>query len=677
MKTILTSICVFCITLIFAGNPDDAKKKFEKAEQYLESESYALALPIYLDILKTDPENANIAFKAGICYLNSSSEKNKAEAVLEKAAEKISEKYAEGSFKERNAPSFALFYLGKAQHFNYNFDKAISSFEKFLTLVGESDPETTADVKRNIEMCRNGIELKQNPVNIKVENVGINVNSPYSEHSPLITADESMLIFTSRRKESTGGMLDPKDNTYFEDIYLSTRSEQGWNPPVNIGVPINTEGHDATIGLSVDGQSLLVYKDDNGDGNIYQSNLVGNMWLQPRKLNDYVNSKSWESGASISADNNFLFFTSDRAGGFGGRDIYRSRKLPNGEWGRPINLGPAINTQYDEEAPFLHPDGKTLYFSSLGHKCMGGFDIFTSVLTDSGTWTMPENIGYPVNTTDDDVFYIPTPDNRRAYYSSFKNEGGVGEKDIYMLTYPDVSETPLTVYRGVINSVYGGVPEGAMITVTDNETGELIGTYTPNIETGKYLIILQPGKNYNISYEAEGFLFQSENLDVSDSSAYKLINKAVELSPIKVGTKITLKNIFFKSGQSTLTQESKVELEKLRDLMKKLPKVVAEISGHTDSQGSEDLNQRLSQKRAEAVLNYLVSEGIEPSRLKAIGYGETRPIAKNQNDDGSPNKAGMAMNRRFEFTILSTTGVVEDAVEKIKVPEELKPKDDK
>lgn len=675
------SLCFVLLTTAATakGGNGDARKKFEKAEQLFGNENYEAALPLYLSLDSTDKDNANLAFRIGVCYLNSSTAKDQAMSWLEKAAAKTSEKYKGTSLKEKSAPLSAYYYLGRAYHFNYQFDQAIATFEKFKGYLGNTDPEMLRDVNRYIDMCITGKELVANPVSMKVENLGDKVNSKFSEHSPVITADEATLIFTSRRPNTTGGKIDPADGMYFEDIYMSTRNNDNtWSDPVNMGSPINTEDHDATIGISVDGQKLFIYKDDKGDGNIYFSNLVGDRWANPQKLNDFVNSKAWEGNASISADGNLLYFSSEREGGLGGKDIYVSRKLPNGDWGKAMNLGPRINTAYDDDAPYIHPDGVTLYFASQGHKTMGGYDIFYSTLNpDSSSWSEPVNMGYPVNSTDDDIFYTPTPDNKRAYYSSFKKDGQ-GEKDIYLITLPEREETPLTVYKGKLVSIYGGVPQNAVITVTDNETGELVGTYTPNSSTGAYLFILPPGRNYNISYEADDFLFSSENFNVADTSAYAIINRPIELAPIKVGQKITLKNIFFASGQSELAPSSKVELEKLKNLMMKMPNLVVEIGGHTDAQGSDELNQRLSQKRAESVVKYLVDAGIDKRRLRAVGYGETQPIALNQNPDGTWNKQGMALNRRFEFKILSITGeLLPDAVEPIKVPDPLKPKDKK
>jgi outer membrane protein OmpA-like peptidoglycan-associated protein len=677
MKKIFAFITLVCLaqSLLSQNRENESlRKKFDDAESFFNSELYNKALPIYQEILVAEPENYNIAFKIGYCYLNSSSEKAKAQNILEKASKGVSVKYNEGSFKEKNAPVLTWLYLGKAQHFNYKFDEALTSLATFRKFLGPEDKELLRMTDLNTEWCKNAKVLVAKPVNMKVENIGSKVNSTYPEYSPVVTADESQMYFTSRRPTTTGGKIDERDNMYFEDIYSATRTDSGWGNVKNVGPPINTERHDATIGISVDGQRLFLYRDDNGDGNIYTSDLQGDKWMTPVKLNENINSTKWEGSVSVSADGSVLYFSSEREGGFGGKDIYRSKRLPNGEWGKATNLGPTVNTIYDDDAPVIHPDGVTLYFSSQGHNSIGGFDILFTTLNDSGTWSKPLNMGYPVNTTDDDIFFAPTADNQRAYYSSFRSDG-YGEKDIYMLTLPEKSEAPLAVYTGEITSLMGGVPEGATITVKDNATGEVVGVYTPNSATGKYLFILPPGKNYNITYEAEGYLFQSENMDVTDSSSYKLIHKAIELTPLRVGEKTALKNIFFASGSAVLKPESKNELAKLEALMKKHPKILVQISGHTDSQGSEEMNMKLSQKRAEAVVEYLINEaGISKERMIAAGYGPKKPVAINKNSDGSWNRAGMALNRRIEFEILSLDGKIAAKVDQVPVPDTLKPK---
>ncbi len=627
----------------------DAAKAFAKANNLMLNQNYQQAINLLILADSLEPNNANINFKLGFCYLNSLNGKKNAEMYLAKAIKNISPKYKDNSYKEKGAPSFAWYYLGQAYHYNNKFDQAIEAFNKFRDYIDAKDLNLASDINRQIEFCINGKMLSEAPVAMEVKNLGKNINSAYPEYAPVISADESVLIFTSRRNNSTGAKI-AEDGGFYEDIYISYNNNGEWSEPQSIGANINTSGHEATIGLSVDGQQLFIYKDDNGDGNIYYSKLDGDTWQTPIKLSDNVNSKSWESHATISSDGNMLYFTSDRKGGFGGRDIYFSRKLPNGEWGLPINMGPKINTPYDEEGPFIHPDNRTLFFSSKGHNSMGGFDVFISIKDNNGNWTQAMNMGFPLNSSDDDVFYVLSADGKRAYYSSYK-ENGYGEKDLYMASFIEFKEKPLALIKGTVKDAYGNIPKDIVIVVSDNETGEVIGSYIPNAKTGNYLFILPPGANYNISYEAEGYLFKSENIDIPEDANYFQVNKAIELETIQIGSKIVLNNIFFDFDKATLRDISKVELEKLTKLMELNPKMSVEISGHTDAKGNEAYNLKLSQDRAEAVVNYLINRNINKTRMTAKGYGKTKPITQNYNADGSENTEGMQLNRRVELKV--------------------------
>ncbi|CAN5794384.1 OmpA family protein [soil metagenome] len=663
------------IITAFASAPKDARRKIVQGDSYFIQDDFEKALKPYLEAFKLDPSNANLCFKIGVCCLNISSQKRNAENYLFIATNNVSETYRETSVKERHAPVSAYYYYGKALHLANKFDAAIAAFEKNKTYVDPADTKTLDDINLRITWCNNAKMFTSDPVNIKVENVGAGVNSEFPDYSPVISADERTLSFTSRRPSTTGGQIDARDGMYFEDIYISTKDENGkWGKAMPMGNNINTDGHEATIGLSADGQKLFIYKDDAGDGNIYTTQLQGDNWMTPQKLTENINSKWHEPSACVTPDGNTLYFTSDMPGGFGGSDIYRSVRLPNGEWSKPTNLGGKINSKYDEDAPAILADGKTLYFASNGERSMGGFDIVFSVYSDETGWCDPINVGYPVNSTDDDLFFVPTPDDKHAYYSSANAPNGFGDKDICFLTFPEKEETKLTVLEGVITSIYGGIPENTVITVTDVVTGEMMGTYVPNSSTGRYVIVLPPGRNYSITYEANDYLYQSDNIQIDNTTAYQVIDRPVELEPLKVGQKIVVRNIFFASGQSMLQAESKTELEKLVDLMTKRPMLIVEIAGHTDASGSDELNQKLSEKRALAVADYLAEHGIDRSRLRTTGFGESKPIAMNYNKDGSPNKQGMSLNRRFEFTILSVDGKVKDIVEPIKVPENLKNK---
>ena len=620
------------------------------AENLLLTENYHAALNIFFDLNAMDSLNYNIKWKIGVCFIHSGGKKVGAIPFLESASKHISKNYSYDDHSEREAPPQVLRDLGHAYHLDYQLDTAVATYKLFKNYLDEKQTKEISDVNLQIKMCRNAERALADPVNVIITNLGGQINSSAVEHSPVISGDESVVMFTSRRKEGTGSMV-AEDGKFYEDIFVSYKESGVWSKVEPIDTNINTAGHEATIGLSVDGQTLFIYKDDDGNGNIYQSELLGETWSKPVKLGPNINSEAWETNAVISADGRKLYFVSNREGGYGGRDIYSCNMMPNGDWSLATNLGPMINTPYEEDAPFIHPDGVQLLFSSNGPKSIGGFDIFSAELGQEGRWGAPENIGYPINTTDDDMFYITSVDGKRAYYAANK-PGGFGEQDLYMISLPEAEEKKLTVLTGIVADQFGNVPGFAEIIVTDNETGELYGIYNPNSTTGKYLLILPQGHNYNISFEADGHLYHTENLYIAANSAYSEINRAIELSTIKVGKSIVLEHLFFHHDQSLILKDSKVELDKLYDLMLNMPKLVVEIAGHTDSKGDDDYNMKLSQKRAQAVVDAVVKRGIDKSRMVAKGYGETEPLANNLDDDGKEDAEGMAKNRRVELKVL-------------------------
>ncbi len=639
---------------LFAFNIKHFDGKFEKAEELFKAGNYNEAVAIYLELYRSDTSNANISYLIGECYLRSSYGKARAIPYLEKAVLSISPNYKQGSSDERNSPLLAYKLLGDAYHIHSEFDKAIDTYETYkekLIVYKQRDKVNLKDADRKIEMCNTAKELMAIPINVKIENMGKELNSPRADYSPVLTGDQSTMIFTSRRSGSTGGET-YDGGKYYEDIYISNYNGTEWTTAQNIGGPINTDGNEATVGISPDGQQILIYKDDNGDGNIYSTTLNGDVWSTPIKLNANINSSSWEPSAFISADGRAIYFSSDRPGGFGGRDLYVSQKITNGDWGKAVNMGPLINTPYDEDAPFIHPDGVTLFFSSNGHNTMGGFDVFYSSLSDDGSkWQAPINVGYPINSPDDDIFYVVSTDKTKAYYTSFK-EGGFGEKDNYIITFIDQKQAPLTLIKGIVKEADGSVPKNVVITVTDNETEKVVGVYNANSKTGKYLFILTSGKNYNIAYEAEGFLFYSENRQIDKKTNYYETYQAIELPVIEIGSKVVLNNIFFDFDKATLRPTSNVELRNIVRFLNKNPNISIEIDGFTDSKGTSDYNLKLSQERADAVVAYLTAKGIKKERLVAKGFGESAPDALNQNADGTDNPAGRQLNRRVEMKII-------------------------
>ncbi len=628
---------------------------------------FKLAIDPYLQANAFNPNNAMLNYKIGICYL-SSNFKDKSLAYLEKA-------------KQLNPmvdPNLN-YYLGRAYHLEMKWDEATQYYTKFQNAADKkSDPEFLKGVNKLIKECIRGRERAQNPARVFIDNIGENINTKYSDYGPFINADETVLIFTSRRPNTTGGGIDPGDNNYMEDIYIATREPGGkWNEAKNMGAPVNTNDHDANSGISADGQRFLIYIGKN-NGDLYESVLEGTNWTEPKSLKA-INTKYHESSACYSPDGNAIYFVTDAPdGSYGDRDIWVTFKDKKGNWGKPTNLGPNINTEFGEEGVFLHPDGKTMYFSSQGHDGIGGYDIYKSVYNDSlKTWGKAENIGFPMNTADDDVFFVISASGRHGYYSSFSSKG-FGEKDIYRVTFlgPEkkmitlnednllaslaapiketvaappviVTEAKLTVLKGTITDAFTKKPLQAEIEIIDNTHNEVIATFQSNSSTGKYLVTLPAGKNYGIAVKKKDYLFHSENFDIPNDAAFQEITKDVELKSLKVGTKIVLRNIFFDFDKSTLRPESTNELERLLKLMNEFPSLKIEISGHTDNVGNDEYNKTLSNSRAKAVVDYLIKNGIPASRMEWKGYGEEQPMAPND------TKENRQLNRRTEFKVLA------------------------
>ena len=635
-------------------------------ELYSKGRGYAKqALDAYLLANDFNPDNSYLNFKIGRCYLFTNT-KLKSIAYLEKANE-----------LNENIDVQLSYYLGYAYHLNKQWDKALEQFKKFSTFAG-SGGEFKAlqeDAVMQVQECKNAKELELKPLRAFVDNAGPAINSNYADYGPFISADESMMIFTSRREGTTGGAIDPSINQYMEDIYMSIKKDGKWTPAVNMGSPVNTEDHDANSGLSIDGQRFLLYK-GSGNGDLFESVLKGTKWSSPQMLGKHINTKSHESSACYSPDGNSLYFVSDNPEmSFGDRDIFVSKKDKNGNWGKAENLGPVINTIYGEEGVYMHPDGKTLYFSSEGHKNIGGYDIFKSVYAD-GKWSKPENLGFPLNTPDDDIFFVISADGKHGYYSSY-SDNGFGDKDIFLVTFlgPEkpmltsnednllasasapvkeavlasavtIKEAQLTIMKGAITDAINGKPLEATIEIIDNVQNVSIANFTSNSSTGRYLVSLPAGKNYGIAVKKDGYLFHSENIDIPAAAAYQEVVTDISLKSVDIGTSIVLRNIFFDLGKATLRAESTNELERLGKLLYDNPTLKIEISGHTDNIGASEANKNLSDKRAKAVVDYLIKKGVTGDRLTYVGFGEDRPISSNENAEGRQQ------NRRTEFKII-------------------------
>lgn len=658
-KILLLSLILILVNATYSQTTESTKdnsfeNKFYNADAYIDDGNFQKAIEIYKELLQNVPDNSNLNFKIGYCYLHTAQEKTEAIQYLNKAVKNISKEYNTNSYKETKAPLEAYFYLGKAYHYNNNFNKAIDIFNDFIEKLSEKDISLKEDVKHEIEACKNAIDLEKHPINMIVTNLGKNINSKYDEHSPVVSGDQTVLIYTSKRNDNTGNKL-TTDGQYFEDIYASYKIGENWAPAQKISDSINTSGHEASIGLSFDANTLFIYKDDNGDGNIYSSNKEEIEWSIPKKLEFPINTKAKETHACLSFDGKTLYFTSDRKGGYGGLDIYRVKKLPNGQWSKAQNLGPRINTKYNEEGPYIHPDDVTLFFSSQGHKTMGGFDIFSSFLNEDGTWTEPENIGYPINTTDDDIFYIPTLDGRQAYYASHQS-GSMGRDDIFIIDLPESSVRNQTVITGFAMNKSGEIIRDAQITVTEDITGSLMGVYSPNNKTGRYIIILPRGKKYNVTIEAPGYTTTTTDVVVPKKS-YEQTNEIVKLKPVELLKEYYInKTVLFGFDKHETNKKQTFIYTEVLDVLSEYlinnTNTVIEISGFADATGPAEYNYNLSIRRAIFVKTYLLNKKVNSKSLIIKGCGEDNPIAKNNYVDGSPCFEGRKYNRRVEFKII-------------------------
>lgn len=461
----------------------------DEARTLMEAGQWADAYRIYKRLVNVDTTFAETYYGIGMCELNMPDKRDRAAERFEVAA--------------RYGSVEGVYQLARARHRQQRFAEAITLFEQYRHETGRE--VRNEEVDRLIEIAHNARSLTADPQRLMIRNLGAAINSPAHDYCPLVTADGTTMYFTSRRPGTMGGLKD-ESGQYYEDIYTSTKSNGTWSRAVNIQAPVNSSMQDATVGLSMDGNEMIIYRasDQMPDGDLFITQRAQGVWATPERMTEQINSKAHEPSATISPDGAEIYFTSDRPGGFGGRDLYRIRRLPNGEWSLPLNLGPRINTPHDEDAPFLHSDGTTLFFSSNGHNTMGGFDIFKSALLDPdmNIWDKPVNMGHPLNTVNDDIYFCLSEDGRTGYFSS-ERAGGMGGQDVYEVVFPS-SQVEYLLVHGVITDG-NDEPLKARIILTEPETGELYGIYNTNQRTGRYVMAVRPGRMYHMEVAAEGF----------------------------------------------------------------------------------------------------------------------------------------------------------------------------
>jgi tetratricopeptide (TPR) repeat protein len=417
--TLLTFLLVLLVCDgLFAQSRSENKRTFYDAESWILFEDYKEALPKYLMLNNIYPNNSNYKYRIGQCYINILGEKDKAISYLEEAVKNINPNYREDKFRENGAPYDSYYYLANAYRINNQLDKALETYKLFGENMNHEVYDSTI-VNQQIQSCLNAKDLMGNPVYIREKNLGNIINESNSEYNPAVTDDEKLMVFS-------------KSQAFYNAIMYSTNTDGKWSNPVNMNELLKVDFDYYPTSLSNDGKELFMYSSQNYDGVIFSSKFENGSWSTPLKLNDNINTKYWESHATVSHDNKKLYFTSNRKGTLGGLDIYVSTRDSVGDWGPAVNLGPVINTPYNEETPFLSKDDKIFYFSSRGHFNMGGYDIFYSKLLSNGSWSAPLNIGYPLNTTDDDIFYKPVNEGYEGYYAKY-NPDGFGKQDIYRI----------------------------------------------------------------------------------------------------------------------------------------------------------------------------------------------------------------------------------------------------
>lgn len=467
-------------------------------------------------------------------------------------------------------------------------------------------------------------------------NLGDSINTSDLEYFPSLTIDGSKMIFTRRVASD-------------EDFYESDFVNGKWSKAKPLGGKVNTNFNEGAQNISQDGQLLIFtgcnYPEGQGSCDLYFSIKTNTGWSEPQNLGPVVNTDFWESSPSLSPDKRDLYFASSMAGGYGGRDIWVTHRLPNGKWGRPENLGEAVNTSADESCPFMHADNETLYFNSNGHPGYGMTDLFFSKKVNDSSWTQAENLGYPINTIDDQGSLIVAADGKTAYYAS-EGTDTRGGLDLYSFQLrEDIRPLKTLWVKGKVfdKKTNAGLPSS--VELTDIKTDHLISKIQTD-EDGNYLVTLPVGKDYAFNVNRRGYLFYSDNFSLTKNTD-SVFTVNIPLQPIEKGATIVLKNIFFETGKFELQNESKSELDKLVALLNENPNLKIQIDGHTDNVGQEKDNLQLSNNRAKSVVGYLLSKGIVSQRLSYKGFGSTKPVAENGSETGK------AQNRRTELSVIS------------------------
>ncbi len=647
LKPFLLIAFIFLVSNAFAQNPElhtkdkSALNHFKRANGFYRNYELLEAEKELKKAIRIDPEFLEAHLYLADIYIQAKREKEamyKFQRVIE---------------IDPTAYPNVFIDLGSLYFQNGEYQKSKDIYTQFTQIDSLSDNNSILAAK-GIERADFALRAIENPVPFEPKNLGQEINSPYSEYFPSMTVDDQTILFTRAVPYRYAA------SNKQEDFFISEKIDGQWSNANGVGEPINTDNNEGAPSLSADGQILIFtacerygeYGDNRigyGSCDLFFSVKNGNEWSQPKNIGQPVNSYHWESQPSFSSDGKTLFFVRNIRNRTGEveQDIYRTRIQNDGSWSVPQKLGPNINTPGREESVFIHPDGQTLYFSSDGHTGMGGLDIFMSQKDENGEWGKPINLGYPINTHNDENSILISSDGKYAYFASDR-DGGYGGLDLYYFELPDeFRPKPITYLKGIVYDAETKQKLRAAFELIDVDNDSTIITSFSNDVTGEFLVALPSDKNYALNVQRDGYLFYSDNFSLKGFfSKLEPFLKDIPLQPIKIGERIVLRNIFFELDKYELQSESITELTKILDFLNKNKKLSVELSGHTDDQGSDEYNQELSEMRAKAVYEYLVLHGIDKNRMTFIGYGEEQPIESNENPEGR------ASNRRTEMKII-------------------------
>lgn len=668
-------ILVLFSTIFLNGFGQDENKELAQDIVDIANEAYfnlrviLIANEQYVQAAEMDPSNIEANYMAGRTYLETNSKASATKYLLRVYDIDPNYKYN------------MLYLIGQGYQYGEEFENAIDYYNRYLQQLQQNnrrsgeDFNSPTEVQRRIYECENGIEFVNAPRDYIIENLGPTINSEWDDFAPVVTADESFMAFTTRRGDGNTNADVFDDMLFYEDVFYSSKVDNKWQYAKNIGPPVNIIYHSSNLAISADGSQLYLYKSQNGGDIFLSEKNPDGTWTEPEVLNSNINSTFSENSVSISPDGNTLYFSSDRPISTDKKDldIYYSQKDRKGEWGVAKNIN-VINTEFDEDGAFIDYDGTTLYFSSKGHKGMGGYDIFkTEYNKETDEWSAPVNLGYPMNSPDNDIYFVSTPGGKRGYYASAKADG-LGMTDIYHIRLADLDAPPKKVEAKKVEHpepeepikepvILKPMPVILVLKTVDKQTRETLDaditiSSTANnnsvavrrIGNGLYQAQFEneSSSQYKITVQRSGYMYKNVSISIpAMTTKSNKLAKQIMLDKIKVGYSQVIRNIYFDFGTARLKETSHPELDKLLKVLEENPRYLIEMSGHTDNVGGKDFNLWLSERRAQAIVDYMIQKGQSESRFLVEGYGEERPLASNDDEE-----FGRELNRRVEFKVL-------------------------